>query len=68
MEAQKIRFKGKAYHKGEWWTGFYIYSSYEKKHYIVQDAIETGQKNGSVSFAHFAEVDPSTLEVLVNGD
>lgn len=56
-----IKFRGKATFNNEWWEGFYIYSRYDNKHYIVQNAIDNNAPNGSVSFAHFAEVIPESV-------
>jgi len=58
---REIEFKGKSILDNEWWIGFYIYSSYDDKHYIVQNSIITGNKKQFVNFAHFAEVDPKTI-------
>ena len=54
-----IKFRGKSYFKSEWWVGYYIYSEYTDKHFIVQNATE--DEFGFVKFAHFAEVDPETI-------
>ena len=53
------KFRAKSLFKNEWWFGYYVYSKTEDKHYIVQDAISDSK--GFLSFAHFAEVDPKTL-------
>jgi uncharacterized phage protein (TIGR01671 family) len=58
---REIKFRGKSVFKNEWWTGFYIYSDYEKKHFIVQNAVDNKAPNGSISFAHFAEIEVKTL-------
>lgn len=52
-------YRAKSLFKSEWWFGYYVYSEYTGKHFIVQDAIEDDK--GFVSFAHFAEIDPKTL-------
>jgi len=58
---REILFRGKSLFKSEWWQGYYIYSRYDNKHYIVQDSIISGNINQFVSFAHFAEVDFNTI-------
>lgn len=57
----KPSFKGKSIYKGEWWEGYYVYSSYEDKHYIVQDAKISGSIGQFVRFCHFTEIDPNSL-------
>lgn len=57
----KMEFKGKRITKDEWWTGFYIYSEYDNKHYIVQDARENNDAIRSVSFCHFVEVHAESI-------
>ena len=52
------QYKAKSVFKGEDWEGYYIYSGYTNKHFIVQNAVET--KIG-MAFAHFDELDPETL-------
>ena len=64
MEAQKVRFKAKSYFKDAWWEGYYVYSSINDKHYIVQDAQENGNLKQFVNFCHYAEVDPNTLVLI----
>lgn len=56
-----IKFRGISLFKTEWWEGFYVYSEFEDKHYITQNAREHGNLNQFVGFSHFAEVDPNTL-------
>lgn len=59
-------YKGRSKHNGEWWEGYYIYSSYEDKHFIVQNAVKSinNDKTGGFSFAHFTEVYPDTVEYI----
>lgn len=63
---REIKFRGRStgqYKPGLWWEGFYIYSDYEGKHFIVQNASKSAnhEKTGGFSFAHFVEVDPETV-------
>lgn len=66
MENREIKFRGKSKFNNEWWYGYYIYSSYEDKHYIVQNAIDNNSPNGSVSFSHFSEIYPESIGQLWN--
>lgn len=56
-----IKFRGKSIFKNEWWVGNYIYSKFENAHFIVQDAMKSGNLNQFVNFSHFAEIDPDSL-------
>jgi DNA-directed RNA polymerase subunit RPC12/RpoP len=58
------KYKAKCTHKGDWWIGYYVYSGYTDKHFIVQNATENivnGRTIG-MNFAHWAEIDPETLQ------
>lgn len=59
-----VKHKAKSVYNGEEWEGFYVYSQYEDKHFIVQDAVKNLNGSG-YSFAHWAEVDPETIEVVL---
>lgn len=58
---REIKFKAITKNKKELWEGYYIYSGYENKHFIVQNAIDNNEPNGSISFAHFVEVEKETI-------
>ncbi len=67
MQSKSIKpykYRAVSKYKPSWWEGFYVYSHYEEKHFIVQSAIPDLKNNGSYLFAHFAEVDFSTLSVF----
>ena len=61
MKTKPIKYRAQSIFNHEWWEGYYIYSKYTNSHFIVQDAVRLDKPNGSMAFAHFAQVDPKTL-------
>lgn len=58
---REIKFRGKSIFDNSLWTGYYVYSGYSNKHYIVQNSIEAGDKKQFVNFAHYTEIAIKTL-------
>ena len=60
---RQYKFRAKSTNKSEWWEGFYVYSEYEDKHFIVQNAVHAPyhETSGAWCFAHFTEINPDTI-------
>lgn len=58
-------YRAKKIDSDEYIDGYYIYSEYENKHFIVQDLVKSINHacTGGYSLAHWFEADPTTLAI-----